>query len=310
MAEHITQAHRDGAPPVVAPSKTGGAIWVLPLLTLGVTLTGRPEPDAIAWLKGFGFNDALALIMIFTAPAIAAALAILIARILARGRAKWARFMIYALAGMPIGALMARCVTVFAGLGDKLHVGAMREATILDVAAIILGAVSCIWGLFVLIIGVGGSAAMRAMVDEMSDAEALELRRSERRPTILSGIGLIMQGALVLSVALFHLVVAPTPAITTGLTLSLSASLLASIAVSVVLWRHLDEFQKRMVLDSYAVSGILATISLTVLAALEGVGWVDAISAYAMLLTLLAVQTIAATVTGALAMGEAKGGRG
>jgi hypothetical protein len=272
-----------------------------PMLAAGVamsvlSLTGAPTPKTVARLEAAGLGPDLAGPLLHVVPVLAGMLCIGAGGLLARGRGPLARGAILAGAGGILGFLSAFCLDLLVAVPALMErlTGPLRDATALDVAAWSLAALSMAFGLMTLAVAQFGTPAMRAINFEGLDEEALEVRQRDRGVYRLSALGIIGQGVFMGALAVLHQMEPTATGAARGIAVvTLALGVLAFAWSSWRIWAGMDELMRRTVMDAYAWSGIVVTVAGVVWAVLEALRITPPLSAYAMIILLIAVQTFA-----------------
>jgi hypothetical protein len=282
---------------------SGYGVITLGALSVLMVATGRPEPDTLSTVIGWGVPSGVAAAALYVAPVVLIVAALLIGRAIGRGRSATFRWIAFALLGMLAGFVLGLCLQVFAGAPDLLArvVGPLGEPTVLDAFLWILAAFCGFSGLLVALIAIFGRSAVVAVQVEEADAECVEPMRSERGMFGWSGFGM-----LTLALACASLAVARQADVTVRLTpiVVAAAAAIASMASNYVLWRGFDEMQRRHVVEGYASSAIVATLGAFVWALAEAAGLAPELNATGVFLALTFVQLVVVTYVTSTAMGQ------
>lgn len=282
------------APP---PSKPASRI-IIPTLMGGLaaaalSATATVDEKRLAMLVGQGIDADQAAWVLHIAPV---ALVLILGPIgwaLSRGRSPGVRMGIYGFTGGLIGFITAFCLNVFAAFvpGVEQLTGRWRTFEDIDVLASALAVLCLILGLFMGVLATFGTPALKLMSTD-TDPECTTVRPRDRGQFFWSAVGLLGQGICVGALLLLHLTTEPSVAVRTAL-LGLCAAGAALFTVSsIVLWRRFDELFRRIVMDSYAWSGIAATVGVLLWSALQAAAILPAASAYAITIILLTFQTV------------------
>jgi hypothetical protein len=261
-----------------------------------LSLTGAPTPKTAARLDAAGLSPDLAAALLHAAPVLIGMLGLGAGILLSRGRGPLTRGAILAGAGGVIGFITAFCLDLFVALPALVEraTGPLREATIVDVAAWSLAVFSMIFGLMTLAVAQLGTPAMRAINFEGLDEEALEVRQRDRGVFRLSAMGIMGQGVFMGALAVLHQMEPTASGMARGVAVVvLALGVLAFAWSSWRIWAGMDELMRRTVMDAYAWSGIVVTVAGVVWAVLEALRITPPLSAYAMIILLIAVQTFA-----------------
>lgn len=278
------------------------------VLTLGVAgallaATGVPEPESLAQLQSWGLPEAAARATLYVAPVVVILAAVVLGRIVGRGRSSTVRWSIYAVFGGVAGFITAFCLELFAGVPGLIEriAGPLAEATVLDAFLWILSAYCIFIGLMLTGISMFGRPALTAMQLEEVDPECLEVRRAERAVFGWSALGLAALGIACGALAVARQ--AGVDARLTPIAIALAAGLLSAIA-NYVLWRGFDEMQRRNVVNGYAVSAVVVTLAAFVWAVLQSAALAPALDATGVFLALIFIQICATTYVTSKAMGD------
>lgn len=278
------------------------------VLTLGVAgallaATGVPEPESLAQLQSWGLPEAVARAALYALPVIVILAAVLLGRIVGRGRSSTVRWIIYAAFGGVAGFLTAYCLELFAAVPGMIErvAGPLAEPTVLDIFLWVLAAYCIGIGLMMTGVSLFGRPAMTAMQLEEVDPEVLEVRRAERVVFGWSALGLATLG-----VACAGLAVARQAGVDerTAPIVIAGVAGVVSVVANYVLWRGFDEMQRRNVVNGYAVSALVVTLAAFIWAALQAVALAPALDATGVFLALIFIQICATTYVTSKAMGD------
>jgi hypothetical protein len=285
-------------------NRSGGfGVITLGVLTVLIVATGRPEADALAALAGWGVPQGVATAALYVIPVVAIVGAILLGRVMGRGRSVTVRWIVFGLLGAAGGFVLGLCLEVFAGAPAIIAsaTGPLAEPTALDVFLWCLAAFCAFSGLMVALIAMFGRSAVVAVQVEEVDAEFAEPMRAERNMFAWSGFGM-----LTLAVACAGLAIARQAE--EGARIAPIAiaiiSAIASVAANYVMWRGFDEMQRRHVVEGYAASAIVATLGAFGWALAEAAGLAPEIDATGVFLALIFVQLVVVTYVTSKAMGQ------
>ncbi len=273
---------------LLRPVLTAGAAFTL------LSATGAPTAKTVTRLTDAGLSADQAAIALHAAPVIIAMVGLALGLIAVRGRGAVVKSAILAGVGGVIGFLTAFCLDLLVGVLPALErvTGPLREANGLDVAAWALAVLSLVYGVMTLVIARFGTPAMQAINFENVDPECLEVRKSDRSMFAQAGLGMLGQGVFVGALAVLNqLPPEATGAMRGGASVALMLGVIAFTASSWMIWRRMDELMRRMVVESYAWSGLLATAGLLLWAMLEALRIGPAVNAYAAIVVLLFAQT-------------------
>lgn len=276
----------------------------VPLLNAGVlsltglsallVATGAPDVETLAQLRGFGLAEGLAVALLYVAPVLAILAALLLARVLGRGRSPIVRWVLYAVLGGVGGFILGLCLDLFVGVPRMIEgvTGVLSEPSLIDIALSSVAVLSILMGAMMVALAAFGKPAARALqMDEtMSTADFEDIRRAERAVFGWSAFGMLTLGLSCAALAVARM--APVDGRLTPVLVALGAGIASAIA-SWVLWRGFDELQRRQVVNGYAVSAVLATLGLFVWAALEALAILPPIDASGVLVAIITVQLFA-----------------
>lgn len=284
-------------------ARTYGVVTIIVAGVL-VSATGAPVPKTLGMLTGLGLPDVAARGVLHAAPVLLFAGAILGGRALARGRSRNIRWMLYGLAGAFAGFFTAFCLDLFAGAPGLLVAlnGPLAEPGAIEICLWALGGMSLFVSLMVAAIAAFGTPAAQALqVEQDVDPECIEVRRAERAIYAMSSLGMFTLGVASLALAIARQAAE-------GATLAPSVVALTAGWISVVanylLWRNLDELQRRQVVNGYSTSAIVATLGAFGWAVGQAAGFLPSLDAGAVFLVMTLVQLIAMTVVTSSAMGQ------
>lgn len=282
---------------------SGYGVITLGVLSALMVTTGRPEPDTLATVVGWGVPSGVATVAMYVVPVALIVGALLLGRAIGRGRSVTLRWTVFALLGMVAGFVLGLCLEVFAGAPDLIAraTGPLSEPTLLDIFLWILVAFCGFTGVMVGLIAAFGRAAVVAVQVEDADAECVEPMRSERGMFGWSAFGM-----LTLALACAGLAIARQADETArlGPIIIAASAAVASIASNFVLWRGFDEMQRRHVVEGYAASAIVATLGGFAWALVEAAGFAPEIDAAGVFLALMFVQLVVVTYVTSTAMGQ------
>ncbi len=276
-----------------APRARVYGLLSLSVCALLLVATGRPTPKALQWMADLGVPGALAPILAYAAPALVLVLMMALAHVLTRKRPLVLRWVVYALLGAVAGYVLGFSLELFAGAGAFITwaVGPLREAGAIEIGLWMLTAVCLALAGTTAFVAVLGSAGAAAMHVEPVSPDDLDVRGRERGMMGWSAAGMLALGAACGGLALARQAEIDMRA---GALVLSCAGFVVNAAIGVILWRALDELQRRMVMDSYAISAIVVTCAAFVWAAASAYGAVGAIDAGLLFLALTAMQLIVA----------------
>jgi hypothetical protein len=285
-------------------NRTGGyGVITLGVLAALMVATGRPEPDTLATVTGWGVPDGVATAALYVVPVVLIVCALLVGRALGRGRSVTFRWTVYALLGAVAGFVLGLCLEVFAGAPALVAslTGPLGEPTVLDVFLWCLTAFCLFSGVMVGLIGAFGRSAVVAIQVEDADAEFVEPMRSERGMFAWSAVGMVTLAIACAGLAIARQ--ADEAARFAPIAIAIVAAI-ASIATNYAMWRGFDEMQRRHVVEGYAASAIVVTLGSFAWALAEAAGLVTELDATGVFLALIFVQLVAVTFVTSRAMGE------
>lgn len=277
---------------------------VLAFAVAGVLLsaTGRPVEKTLATIVSMGATDGVGRALLHAAPVILFVGAIIIGRAVGHGRSKATRLTLFALLGGIAGFVTAFCLDLFAAVPEMIEAvnGPLTKPSVIDIGLWTLGALSISLALMVAAIAIFGGTAISALqVEPDIDPEMLDVRKSERRLYSLSGIGMLFLGIACLALAIARQSGEGArlgPAI-----LAVTAGVIA-IILNYLLWRNLDELQRRQALNGYAASAVVATLAAFGWSVASAAGFAPGLDAGGAFLMLVAVQIVVTTYAAAGAM--------
>lgn len=284
-----------------APSSYRGVVTLGALAAL-VAATGTPDQETLDQLVGWGVPDMAARAGMYVAPVAAIVAAVMLGRIIARGRSTGVRWVIYALFGAVAGFFLGLCLDLFAGVPGLVErvSGPLSEPSALDVMLWVVAGFGAVMGAMLMVISLFGRPAMAALQVEETDPECLDVRRAERAVFGWSALGMVTLGVACAGLAVARQAGADERMAPIAIAF---VGGLASAIASYVLWRGFDELQRRQVVNGYAVSAVIVTLGAFVWAGLETMGAAPALDATGVFLALIFIQIVttmyvAAAVTG------------
>lgn len=288
--------------PAQKPTRPLG-ILVLGLAIAAVSATGRPEPDSVALLTGWGLPDLAARLAIHALPPVMAVAALLIGRAATRRMSPTVKWTIYALLGMAVGMVTAWHMELFAGAPGMIETmnGPLAEAETIEVLLWALGSILILLAVMVGAIALFGSGAAKAMQVEEIDPELLDVRRAERRLYGYSALGMAAPAIACMALAIAR---QSLPEMRMGPLVVAGIAAIISVAVNWIIWRGCDELQRRTVINGYAVSAVAVTVGAFAWAIAAAAGYAGQIDAAALVVALTIIQMIATMSATAAAMGK------
>lgn len=271
--------------------------WAVAVAAAALSATGAPTPKTLARLTEQGLDAGAAGLLLHVAPVVLALAAWGGMRVLARGRGPMARMGLYAGAGGIVGFVTAFCLDLFVGVIPALErlTGPLRDTGGIDIAAWSLCAFSLFYGVVMLSIAAFGTPAMRAIAMENVDPECTDVRSKDRGTFAVSAAGLLGQGVFVGALAIAHQLGADASSLTrVGIAGAVALGAGVFIWSSWVLWRGFDEMQRRVTIEAYAWSGLIAWLACLVWSVLESLSLAAPMTAYTAIIALVALQTAAA----------------
>lgn len=274
-------------------------IVVLGAALAAVSATGRPEPESVALLTGWGLPDLAAPLAIYALPPALGVAALLAGRAVTRRMSPTWKWLVYALLGMMVGMVTAWHMELFAGAPGLIEAmnGPLAEAETIEILLWGLGAIYVMLAIMIGLVALFGSTAISAMQVEDIDPEMLEVRRAERKLYALSAIGMVTPGIACMALAVAR---QSLPEMRMGPLAVAGAFAIAGMIFNWLVWRGCDELQRRTVINGYAVSAIAATVGAFIWAMASAAGYVgqvDAAAAFVALTIIQTVMTVAATST-------------
>lgn len=270
-----------------------------------LSATGTPTADTVQTLVNAGLPQAAAGPLLHLAPIAATAILILAMRAVGPKVGPMTRLFVYAGGGGLIGFFTAFCLDLFAAIPPVIAslAGPMREANSIDIAARATVAFSIAMALMTASVAAFGTPAVRAMQITDADPECASVAGQDRSQNALSSIGLFGQGLFVAALAVANQAEVQTPALQTGAAIAaiLGAALFGWS--SLALWRSFDEMLRRVVMEAYAWTGLLASVACLAWAVLESLHIVAPMTGYGAMVTLVALQTfVTMIVSGAFTL--------
>lgn len=274
-------------------------IVVLGAALTAVSATGRPEPESVALLTGWGLPDLGARVAIYALPPALGVAALLAGRAVTRRMSPTWKWLVYALLGMMVGMVTAWHMELFAGAPGLIEAmnGPLAEAETIEILLWGLGAIYVMLAIMIGLVALFGSTAISAMQVEDIDPEMLEVRRAERKLYALSAIGMVTPGIACMALAVAR---QSLPEMRMGPLAVAGVFAIASMIFNWLVWRECDELQRRTVINGYAVSAIAATVGAFIWAMASAAGYVgqvDPAAAFVALTIIQTVMTMAATST-------------
>lgn len=274
-------------------------IVVLGAALAAVSATGRPEPESVALLTGWGLPDLAARVAIYALPPALGVAALLVGRAVTRRMSPTWKWLVYALLGMMVGMVTAWHMELFAGAPGLIEAmnGPLAEAETIEILLWGLGAIYVMLAIMIGLVALFGSTAVSAMQVEDIDPEMLEVRRAERKLYALSAMGMVTPGIACMALAVAR---QSLPEMRMGPLAVAGVFAIAGMIFNWLVWRGCDELQRRTVINGYAVSAIAATVGAFIWAMASAAGYVgqvDAAAAFVALTIIQTVMTMAATST-------------
>lgn len=291
------------SPKPKAPARGYGALTIAIAAAL-FAATGRPDVETLAAVTAWGLPAQIAYAAMYVVPVAGIVAAILIGRLLGRGRSSIVRWSIYAFCGGVGGFILGLCLDLFVGVPDfvALATGPLAEPTLLDTLLWSFAGLCVALGAMVGVIALFGRSGMSALqVEEISDPECMDVHRRERPVFGWSALGMATLGIGCGALAIARQ--ASEDARLLPVAVALIACVLSAWA-SYVLWRGFDEMQRRHVVDGYAASAIVATLGSFLWALAQALGLLPAIDATGVFLTLCVVQIVVTSYVTASTVGQ------
>lgn len=289
-----------------AQARSRGYGFITLIVLFGALIaTGRPSDKTVETVIAWGMPEGFAPTAMYVLPLIAMILALSVGVFLMRGLRKGLlRYLGFAALGAVSGMALGFCLDLFVGVGDWLNasVGPLQEAEPVEIGLFTLGGFVLYLGLMTGAFALFGRAAVVAMQVDDVDPDCVEVMRSERRMFALSAIASLPLGLACIALGVARL--APDELRAAPVIIALVAGLISAVA-NYMLWRQMDEMQRRNVVEGYAVSAIVATLGAFVWSALAALGQAPAMDAAAVFLLIVAVQLVAALVITITAAGNA-----
>jgi hypothetical protein len=290
------------ADPETGPATAGQArlIWST-LSGVGVasalSATATMDEKRYAWLTGAGLDPGVVSVILHGAPVLATALVIPGVMQAMRAKPRGHRIAAYGVAGMVVGVITAICLNLFDGFVPLLEqgLGPLPAPGFWDQIGWILAVMNLFQAGIMAILAIFGAPAMRALSDS-ADPSCAELQRGDRTTFGWAAVGLVGHGLVAGGLAALHQAVDP----------SSNASLLVGGVIAAGaglyglsnwrLWVRYDELFRRLVVEAMAWSCAAVTALALVWAGLEGAGIGVPLTAYALVMIMLATQLVAVTV--------------
>lgn len=278
---------------------------VLTLAVVGALLaaTGTPVADTLADVIALGVPEPIARAALYVVPVLGMVAAVLLGRVLGKGRSRGVRWILYAVLGAFAGFLLGRCLELFAGLPGliELAVGPLAEPDGVGIVIWAIGALCIALGVMVGLIGVVGQPVVNALQVEETDPECVEVHKNERGVFAVSGFGMATLG-----IACAALAVSRQAGEAERLLPVLVAFVAAmfSVGANYALWRGFDEMQRRHVVNGYSTSAIVVTLGAFAWAGLQALGLAQPVDAAGVFATLIIVQLIATSWVTSSVMGQ------
>lgn len=287
----------------VAPKVQGNGVLTLAVIGALLAATGAPVADTLADVIAWGAPEPIARAALYIVPVLGMVAAVLLGRVLGKGRSRGVRWILYAVLGAFAGFLLGRCLDLFAGLPGliELAVGPLVEPDGVGIVIWAIGALCIALGVMVGLIGVVGQPVVNALQVEESDPECVEVHKSERGVFALSGFGMATLG-----IACAALAVSRQAGEAERLLPVLVAFVAAvlSVGANYALWRGFDEMQRRHVVNGYSTSAIVVTLGAFAWAGLQALGLAQPVDAAGVFATLIIVQLIATSWVTSSVMGQ------
>lgn len=287
----------------VSPKVQGNGVLTLAVLGALLSATGAPVADTLADVIAWGVPEPIARAALYVVPVLGMVAAVLLGRVLGKGRSRGVRWILYAVLGAFAGFLLGRCLDLFAGLPGliELAVGPLAEPDGVGIVIWAIGALCIALGVMVGLIGVVGQPVVNALQVEETDPECVEVHKNERGVFALSGFGMATLG-----IACAALAVSRQAGEAERLLPVLVAFVAAvlSVGANYALWRGFDEMQRRHVVNGYSTSAIVVTLGAFAWAGLQALGLAQAVDAAGVFATLIIVQLIATSWVTSSVMGQ------
>lgn len=295
-------SHSEGAPSARPRARVYGYL-TLSVCAVLLVATGRPTAEALQWLTGLGAPAGLAPLFAYAAPALALVLMMALAHVLTRKAPLLLRWVAYLGLGAVAGYTLGFFLEVFVGAGALITaaLGPLSEPGLIETGLWVLAAVCLTLAATTGFVAVLGSAGAAAIQVEPVAPEDLDVRTRERAMMGWSAAGMATLGVACGALALARQAEIDLRA---GAIVVACLGYLISSLISLILWRALDELQRRMVIDSYAVSGLIVTLGAFAWAAASATGAVGPIDASLLFVVLTAMQLSVAVHVSAKAARE------
>lgn len=286
-----------------SPKVQGNGVITLAVVGALLAATGAPAAETLADVVAWGVPEPIARAALYLVPVIAIVAAVLLGRVIGKGRSRGVRWILYAVLGAFAGFLLGVCLDLFAGLPGLLAmaVGPLAEPDGIGIVIWAIGGLCIALGVMVGAIGLVGQPAVSALQVEETDPECVEVHKNERGVFALSGFGMATLG-----IACAALAVSRQAGETERLLPVLVAFLAAvlSMGANYALWRGFDEMQRRHVVNGYSTSAIVVTLGAFAWAGLEALGLAQPVDAAGVFAAMIIVQLVATSWVTSSVMGQ------
>jgi hypothetical protein len=288
-----------GGPPETPNAPTGR---LLPPTLCAVALaavmsaTATPDEKRLAFLAGLGAPQEGAALALHLAPVLLAAVLVPIGWALLRGRSKPVQIGALAALGGVVGFVTGLCLNLFAAIIPLIEggLGPLKQTSLLEYLAWALVIYCLASGAVMALLATFGTPAMRAISTD-ADPDCTTVRGADRKMYAWTAVGMLGFAAAVAALALLH----QSQALDGGRLWVLAAvaglGLSSYLLSSLVLWRSFDELLRRIVVESLAWTGAIATALCVAWTIAQAAGLAPPMTAYGVTILLLLLQTIAPT---------------
>lgn len=284
----MASSHPNPAPDAKPRVRVYGYL-TLSICALLLVATGRPTTEALQWLAGLGASKDVAPLLAHLAPALVLVLLMALAHVLTRKAPLLLRWVAYMGLGALAGFTLGFFLEVFVGAGALITaaLGPLNEPGLIETGLWVLAAACLTLAATTGFVAALGSVGAAAIQVEPAAPEDLDVRGRERGMMGWSAAGMASLGVACGALALARQAEIDLRA---GAIVVACLGYFISSLISLILWRGLDELQRRMVIDSYAVSGLIVTLGAFAWAAASASGALGDIDASLLFVVLTAMQ--------------------
>lgn len=262
-----------------------------------MSATATVDEKRYAWLIDAGLDPAVASMTLHAAPLVVTGVLVPLAAVTMRAMPTPRRLFGYGVAGMIVGFLTALCLNLFDGFVPLVEglVGPLAAPTFWVMFGWLLTFVGFLQAGGMGLIAAFGTPAMRALSTQDSGVGA-DVDPRDRRQLGWAALGLGAQATATGGLTLLQQAMAPSLVASITLAVVMTGAVLVIAWCNWRLWRLYDELFRKIVVEAMAWSGALLTVFALVWAGLEGVGLSAPLSAYGLILLMVATQLLCATV--------------